>query len=327
MLKYFYITIAVFFLNCKNNNISQNKISTNDSSNTNAPIESNTSIDSILNWKDQQIGSALLLNDFPKFWSYTSTTNKEYDSNSKNKFNILLEDIDNSNNIPIENDIDVNIDYTGDNDFIPYYDSFYQSKEEVSENSFKPVRVFKLNKNIFVSFFERKTIGESRVSKRLDIIVYNNKNKIIDGLNICLIGNGDQHAYSNNFYIKNGIIYLRNFYIYDGESSSSRIFQYNILNSGNIVPYLEQKDGEFKNESENGKIKNNTKNGDWVEIRPNRFVEENTYLEATYHQGKSIGKWNYYNLVDDNKKGTKLLMTEEYSKDGVLLKREIFRNQ
>ena len=51
MFKYFYITIAVFFLNCKDNNIGQNKISTNSSSNTSKAVESNTSVDSILNWK------------------------------------------------------------------------------------------------------------------------------------------------------------------------------------------------------------------------------------------------------------------------------------
>ncbi len=317
------LSFTIFVLGCnltsKSNSNLENLSSRANTSYTQQQTESKSK------WVNQEIGSQSLLTDFPEFWSYRGNESEEAD---KNKFNLRLREIEKSNKLNKSENISDDISYKGKNHFVPYYDSFYSLKKEKGLPNFDLIKRFYFNEKTTISIYKKENYNQSSgILQRLDLVIHDGQKGLVDGLNICLIGSGDQHAYSNNFYINNGIIYLRNFYIYEGESSSSRIVKYKILNSGNVVPYFEQKEGKFNSKSEKGEIKNNTKTGDWIEIKYNRFLGENTYLMAKYKEGKPIGKWNYYNLADNNRKGSKLLMIEEYSEEGKLLKRKIFENK
>jgi len=309
MFKYLFTALIVFSFSC-------------DSVKTKKPTNKEAVIEKVKNqkpkWEDQIIGSKLLLNDFPEFWSY------DVENYEENEFNLQLNKISEANKIEEINVLDTNyLMYSGNDNYIPYYVNFNIPNEK--DSNYDLVGEFFFNKKVSVLIFKKEinNLG-SALNTKLDVLIYNHSdNKIIDGLNISLIGNGDQHAYSRNFYIENGIINVRSFYIYDSESSSSSISKFKILPSGSLVKYFNIEEVDYKANDEKGKIQNNIKVGPWIEKKSNRFVGDDTYLEALYKEGKPIGKWNYYNLVNDEEKGTKLLMTEEYSDNGELIIREV----
>ncbi|MGY3793358.1 hypothetical protein [Aquimarina sp. 433] len=254
MIRYIIIfSVVIISLGCAIT--SKSDINDLNSNVNNSSTEQQTSSES--KWIDQEIGSKLLLTNFPEFWSYSNS-----ESQDKNKYNLLLEEIEKSNQINKSESNLNNFMYETKNYFIPFYDSFYSPEKEKELPDFDLIKSFKFNQKIIISIYKKENYSQSHgILKRLDLVVHDNNKELVDGLNICLVGSGDQYAYTNNFYIKDGIINLRNFYIYDGESSSSEIFKYRVLDSGSIVPYFEQKEGEFTSKSEKGELKNNTKTG------------------------------------------------------------------
>jgi len=93
-----------------------------------------------------------------------------------------------------------------------------------------------LNKSFWVGIFNQEYDKPiNNISKRVDLVVFDLQFKIIDKTNILLEGNGDQHAFMKYFYINDGVLNTRLFYVYDGESSASEIYKFKINDDGQIV--------------------------------------------------------------------------------------------
>ena len=113
---------------------------------------------------------------------------------------------------------------------------------------------------------------------------------------------------------------------------------YTIIDSGSLAAYFDKSDGAYSSKIEEGYIKNHLKDGKWIEKKANfGYVNNETYGVGNYKNGVQIGMWNYFMLktiekANDQgyitntytKKIEQLLMTEEYTDNGKLLKRELF---
>jgi len=104
------------------------------------------------------------------------------------------------------------------------------------------------------------------------------------------------------------------------------LYKYTLTPKGELLRNFNTDNEHFENKEEKGKIKNHLKEGVWLEKKHNPYCDQFSYIEAVYKSGKPISKWKDYNIEGGTKKGSKLLMTEEYSDTGELLKREILVN-
>ncbi|WP_158975465.1 hypothetical protein [Cellulophaga sp. L1A9] len=140
---------------------------------------------------------------------------------------------------------------------------------------------------------------------------------------------------SRFFYInENNVLYIQDFKQEENIASISNIYKYEISEKGKFIRYYD-KNGDYKNEIEEGLVKNNTREGPWVEKKRNTYVNDFTYLEAHFEDGKPVGEWSYFALkYKRNSEGqadlatatkSALLYTEMY-KDGEMINRE-FKNE
>ncbi len=278
-------------------------------------------------------GDKNILINFPKKWNYPSIY--EVEDRKKGKYEINLESVSKRfDSIMYNTSPEINKDSTNcfiekTDKYFNYYDDYvnYIIKQKGSNSINIPVfKITDIGKGVsalIVSQFNPLTPDYQ------NLLTYHSTNgEIIDGLNIGYSKNVFEFSHSGKYYFidQEKIIHLKSFLVLEDETILKYYEKFKILDSGNIVPYFVQKEGKVNNASETGKIKDNTKDGIWTETKPNMYVEQQTYVEALYKKGIPIGKWNYYDLTDDNKKGGKLLMKEEFSEDGQLLKREILNS-
>ena len=139
-------------------------------------------------------------------------------------------------------------------------------------------------------------------------------------------------SYSTYSFMDNQmIVSSKNFFAIEGEYSCEKKERHKIAYDGKFIRYYD-KNGNYKNEIEEGLVENNTREGPWVEKKMNTYVNDFTYLEAHFEDGKPVGEWSYFVLkYKRNSEGqadlsiaTKgaLLYTEMY-KDGEMIKRDL----
>ncbi|MFD2561425.1 hypothetical protein [Aquimarina rubra] len=150
-----------------------------------------------------------------------------------------------------------------------------------------------------------------------DLVVKSKEGKLIDACNIYYSTNEPVNTYQVYPYIDNNfIITLQS--MMGGESFQYiRNEKWQIKPNGKIVRFYE-KDGLYKGREEQGLVKNSMREGVWIEMKPNGFVNEMTYLEAEFKEGEPINEWKYYSFKNFNKGN--LLYTETF-KNGKLHKR------
>jgi len=274
------------------------------------------------------IGNKLLLTNFPDKWEFDPEAPEE------NKYQNLSESLYKyTDSLLYHTDYLIakdssNCQMFSANKYYNYYDHYTEYnfsrniKKTISvpvarlahQNSIKDV-VFEIEVNPSgSSFINIKTLGE--------------KGNDIDGKNIGYIKNVYKLTHSGKyFYIdENRIIHVKHFLSIDNQTTKNYAEKFQILSSGKIVRYFDKDIGDYKSESETGKVKNHTQDGKWIEIKNNKYVGEYTYLESNYKEGIPVGVWKFYNSVDKITKGTKLLMIENYSDSGELLKRDVIRS-
>jgi len=273
------------------------------------------------------IGNLLVLTEFPDKWDLREEDVEE----KKGKYEIICDSLsfdlssymyenslkfDENSLTHLQNPISMCFNYYED-----YTNYAYAHKIKKTETiPISEIKNFKDNINLVFTL---------NVNARyLNALTVNSKGSIIDCINIGYTQNVFEFSYSGKYYFidKNKIIHLKSFISLEIEEIRQRYEKYQILSNGKIVRYFDKDSGKYKDKEEEGNIKNHTKDGVWVETKSNMYIEEHTYVEAQYKLGKPIGIWKYYNIVNDTKKGNKLLMTEEYDTNGNLLKREILKN-
>jgi len=279
--------------------------------------------DTLKNWS-LPIGNELLLTKFPKKWEF------DIEAPEDNKYEALTESISKytdsllyNTNYLIAKDSS-NLQAFKANKYYNYYEDYvdYNYDRNIKETISVPIARLINRKQIDLIFeIEAKPSGASFINMK----TINKKGTEIDGINLGYTKNVYTFTHSGKyFYIdKNMIIHVKHFLSIDNQTLINYYEKFQILSSGKIVRYFDLNIGDYNSETEKGKLKNHTQIGEWVAIKNNKYAEGYTYLEATYKEGKPIGKWNYYNLINETQKGSKLLMTEEYSGEGKLLKRTI----
>ena len=196
---------------------------------------------------------------------------------------------------------------------------------------FEPIYLLpnKYGLNINIEKVSKKYNSNNNTEVQYCLSIYKN-NKLVKRNNIGYVYYGDLVESYKVWYIdEEHIIHNRIIANVSGnlETYIGQLHTYKITPTGEILRYFDAENGSFNNKEEKGKIKNHLKEGFWSEKKYNPYYDQYSYIEANYKEGKPIDKWNYYDLVDDIKKGSKLLMTEEYSGDGELLKRNILNQE
>lgn len=196
-----------------------------------------TTFDSIPFWKEAKFGSNYILKDFPDNWSYPSIISDDYDESLKNIFSEYLEKIANSYNL-INMKKDVLPIKIPNKEITIKDEDFEVLNYPITIETDNLSQLYKLNDRFFAGIFQQESDKPiNTISKRIALIVFDLQSNIIDKINILVEGNGDQHAFMKYFYLNNGILKTRFFYVYDRESSASSIKKYTITNDGKIVKY------------------------------------------------------------------------------------------
>jgi len=281
------------------------------------------------------VGDKLVLINFPEKWKISSMY-EEVDKEDKGKYEIITDSLY-SNLGSFMHKISLKINKEKDssnyfqnsvNMYFNYYEDYtdYNYMHKIEKSVTVPIgKIINLNNNNNNLLFTLEV--NSWGSSYLNIVTIDSKGNIIDGINIGYSKNVFEFSHSGKYYFidKNRIIHLKSFLSLETETLLQRYEKYQILSNGKIVRYFNKDSGKFNNNEEKGNIQNHTKEGKWVETKPNMYIEEHTYAEAKYKKGLPFGIWKYYNLVAKTKKGDKLLMQEEYDKNGKLLKRTILK--
>ena len=268
------------------------------------------------------IGDSLLLHDFPEKWEISKQNKNEKIldaiSKSQERFIANMVNTTESSKDTLSHKRIKYLEYY--NNYLSYLFSFNKNNE------------FEKTKNIY-SILEKKkydvviaTSTEKFTSTRVYIYTINKQNEIIDGINISYNIGRDLYSNVRYFYIdSNLIIHLKSFTFIDDETILESNEKHQINTNGKIIRYFSDNQ-KYITKKHNGTTANNTQVGYWTEIQSNYFVDDITFSDGKYLDGLKIGTWNYFNL-ENSKKGSNLLMTEEYSNDGELLKREILKKQ
>ena len=191
--------------------------------------------DSLPCWDELKLGSNYILNNFPKDWSYPSIFSDDYDEAFKNKFSKHLEEIKSSYSLTkTKQDLfPINI---SELKLIIEDKDFGVLNYQLNLKTNNLYQLYKLNESFCVGVFKQEYNKPiNNISKRVDLVVFDRQFEIIDKANILLEGNGDQHAFMKYFYISNGIIQTRSFYVYDGESSATLVSKFEITSKGEIT--------------------------------------------------------------------------------------------
>lgn len=183
--------------------------------------------------------------------------------------------------------------------------------------------------NIYIEKVAKKQNPNNRTEQQFCFSIYKN-NVLINRYNIGYVYYGDLvESYKVWFVDNNYFIHNRLIGVVSGNSDTyiGKLHTYSLTQKGDLIRYFEIENGEFKDQEETGKIINHLKEGIWLERPTNYLINENeAYVIANYKEGKPTGTWQYFDLVNNSEKGSKLLMTEEYSDNGELLKREILKD-
>ena len=280
-------------------------------------------------------GSKHLLFNFPKggFSNDKSSNNKNYQA-------VLNSIYGTYNRI---NNLQTSSCYTSDKEILHNYFESEDLVDDASTQYFE--HLAKLPKihgfEISIDKVTKKCNKENNLNTQYCLTISKNE-KIIRRYNIGYIDYGDLNTSLKYWYIsKDYTVYTRIFGEVaeeDDEYSStfiSKVNTYIITKSGHLVPYY-NKNGAYKTEAEEGLVKNHLKEGIWIEKKQNGYLDSDTCVKATYKNGLPIDKWHYYKLelIEEvnadgyiiktyTKKTDTLMMTEVYSNDGELLKREI----
>ncbi|MCF6350372.1 MAG: hypothetical protein L3J23_05005 [Flavobacteriaceae bacterium] len=323
--------ILIIFTSCKEiDNMHSKKNELNNhiaNKDTNISYEKTAFFDTIKQYP-LPFGKKLVLTNFPEKWEYPSIY-EEVDDRRKGKYEIILNSLNSyldkfmyKTSLKINKEkYSYNYFINSANKYFNYYEdyTFYNVRWKIEE--VKNVSIGKI-KN-FVKNIEVIITKNSTSSNYLNIVTIDSKRNIIDGINIGYSENVFEFSHSGKYYFidRNRIIHLKSFLSLETETRFQRYEKYQILSTGKIVRYFNKNSGQFSSKEESGNIQNHTKEGIWIETKPNMYVEEHTYVKAKYKKGLPFGIWRYYNLINNTKKGDKLLMTEEYDKNGKLLKK------
>ncbi|QXP58592.1 hypothetical protein [Olleya sp. HaHaR_3_96] len=219
------------FLNCKNletNTILKKSITKTE--NTKFIKDKLITSDTISLWSDSKLGTINVLKYFPEFWSYPSIWSDDYEESVKNEFTESLEKLGVSFNLTKTVKSEINII---DLELLINNENLEELNNTITIGN---NNLYKLNKSFWVGIFNQEYDKPiNNISKRVDLVVFDLQFKIIDKTNILLEGNGDQHAFMKYFYINDGVLNTRLFYVYDGESSASEIYKFKINDDGQIV--------------------------------------------------------------------------------------------
>lgn len=346
-MKRLLLILLILCFGCKKSNIEKHIVNTNDSISTNTFLDSITKQElpvgliQIIDDSISQIslGSKFLIYNFPK----GGVNNK---ISSKNKhYNYLLDSIyityERIDNLKTSNC------YKSNEGILHEY---FESDELVDDSNTEYFEYLtKLPKihdfEISIEKVTKKCNNANSLETQYCLVLSKNK-KVIRRYNIGYIDYGDLSTSSKYWFIsKDYIVHTRIFGEVaeeDEEFSStfiSKVNSYIITKSGHLVSYF-NKNGIYKTETEEGLVNDHLKHGEWIEKKSNYgYVNNETYAIGNYTNGLKTGMWNYFELetievVNDDgyitnthtKKGSRLLMTEEYSDNGELLKREILDN-
>lgn len=319
--------LILFSFGCKDFALSEKKEVAGDLVQTIAINEKHTLEIGVLN-SPLPIGSKIILTDFPKEVPFE---NKEL-SSLLNDLSVYVDTMNNRTTSEcFVSDIPIQYDYYEPEELL------LDSKPSKFEN------VFTLpTKNGFDIAIEKvSSICNEAINLPIQYCLTVKKDdEYIKRYNIGYTHYGDLTSTTKHWYIdKHYIIHTRIVGDVAGNEGSymQDLKKFSITEAGNLVDYFDVTNGDYETEAENGSIKNHLKNGLWVEKKPNYgYLNTETYVKGEYSNGLPVGKWEYYDLetieeVSDEgyvintitKKGTKLLMTEEYSNNGELIKREI----
>lgn len=232
----FSIVIVLFLLSCrevKNDKTSKNHFSQKVVEATVDGVISPS--DSTLVLDKATVGSEYILKDFPEHWSYLGIISDDYENTKKNKFSVYLEKIGAANNYKnIKKQI---LPFKIPKEEIVIKDDEFDSLNyPIIFDDSNLTHLFKLSNTFFVALFgQNKDKPVNGITKRIDLVVFNSQFNIISKKNILVEGNGDQHAFMRYFFIDDGQLITRHFYVYDGESSASSIIRYKFSKDGKII--------------------------------------------------------------------------------------------
>ncbi|WP_312076615.1 hypothetical protein [Chryseobacterium sp.] len=215
-----------------------------------------------------------------------------------------------------------------DSNFLSYYEKIFKNAEKSTGLSYKfsqkdiidfglnflsPVdsistykgnyalsrRLPNIEKNKVLVFNSIENKGDN-ISKVIDLVVVNEKNKIVDNINLSrkLLITDEKYEnlygdYFKYFYIdKDYVVHIK--YFTGWGDTVTRVFayvKYKIQKNGNIVRYFDQENGFYKSEVEEGMVKNHLKEGSWKEVSTN--FDERFYINE-YKEGKPKGNIKLY---------------------------------
>lgn len=180
---------------------------------------------------------------------------------------------------------------------------------------------------------------KNRTIEQYCLNIYDNK-KLLNRYNIGYVYYGDLYETSKVWYIDDN--YTISNRIITGVAGNNETYvgslkKYKINENGILVSYFDQSNESYISDTQKGLIKNHLKEGVWIEKRINyKYVNSELYVQGNYTKGLQTGLWEFFKLEtieETNNQGyivntTKvktniLLMTEEYSNDGELIKRKI----
>lgn len=322
MLRYLSIFLILSFLSFKDFALSEKKEVAGDLVQTIAINEKH-----ILN-TPLPIGSKIILTDFPK---EVPLENKEL-STLLNDLSVYVDTMNNRTTSKC---------FVSE---IPIQYHYYEQRDLLSD--YQPDRlenVFTLPKKNGFDITIEKVSNTCNDNVKLPVqycLTVRKGDKYIKRYNIGYTHYGSLSSTTKHWYIdKHFIIHTRIVADVAGneETYVHKVKKYILTDKGDLVDYFDKSVGKYEDKEESGLINNHMKNGFWIEKKTNYgYLNAETYVKGEYSNGLPIGKWEYFDLetieeVSDEgyvintitKKGTTLLMIEEYSNNGELIKREI----
>lgn len=214
--------------------------------------------------------------------------------------------------------------------YLSPYDAFPWKITDVQQDlAFTPLERVDVEKTFKVLLFGL-AIPSPYAYSRIDMLVLNEQDSVIDGMNLYYFFEKSYQQLEKLFYIDStNIIHTKCFLITEEYQKCTRYEKWKIKLNGHIVRYYNQ-DGEINTKEEKGRALNQERVGLWSEYKPNRFVQTPTKAIGIYKGGEPIGSFQFFQapyhrdeqnnmIIDKDSKG-KLLYTETY-KDGKILNR------
>ncbi|MWP50363.1 MULTISPECIES: hypothetical protein [unclassified Gilliamella] len=280
------------------------------------------------------IGDKHVLYPFATHWEHAETENEH--SGSEKAFDELAGNLDKQSQSEQSYSITLTIENLKQVFNIPY-DIYSDIIDDILKQEIK-VHVEKLANSPHFDLFLLTTESldlkcnpcEYESKFTLQTIISISADKIIDKLVVAYKYGSDIGRSYRFFYYNKEKIIIRELEHDEINSFASEITTYQLSSQGKFIRYYDE-NGPFQNQEEQGLVQNHTREGLWIEMKPNGYSHNNTYLEAEYKNGLPVNIWKFYQLeqqynelnepiLSTRKKG-KLLYTETY-KDGELVERK-----